>query len=101
VQDATQDHDAVAKAFDAKVGIKSTGSALCLVVGRVSPIAAINAVQGSVAVTLSPTRMLAVVELTALSLLQRHPDVALAGPVNIDQGRLARFAQLVGANISA
>jgi hypothetical protein len=86
----------MAESFGAKVDIDFGSKAMCFVIGRVSPIAAINAAQGIVAAKLSETRVLAVVDLVHLPILQRHPDIEIAGPVSIDADRFARFANLVG-----
>lgn len=91
------DSSDTARAFGASVGLETRGKALCLVVGRKSPLAAINAVDGQVAVALSAKKLLAVIELSLLSQVQRHRDVVLAGPVSVDQGRFAQFAQMMGA----
>jgi hypothetical protein len=91
-----------ARAFGASVDMETRGKALCLVVGnRKSPLAAINAAGGQVAVVLTPRKMLAVIELSLLSQVQRHRDVVLAGPVSVDQGRFAQFAQMMGAKSPA
>jgi hypothetical protein len=85
-----------AETFGAKIEIDYGSKAMCFVIGRVSPIAAINAAQGIVAAKLSETRALVVVDLKLLPILQRHPDIEIAGPVSIDAERFARFANLVG-----
>jgi hypothetical protein len=88
----------MADAFGANVGVATEGVLLCLVVGRVaSPEHAVASVGGDVLVRIPDgRRVLATASYSGLVALQRHPDVALAGPVSIDRDRFGRFAQLVG-----
>ena len=46
-------------------------------------------------------RLLAVLLLSETKALRDHPDVALAGPVNVDQARFASFVKLAGLGVQA
>lgn len=87
-----------ARAFGASISIATEGQSLFLVVGREEPPdLAVRTVGGEVLTRLpDQRRVLAVAELDAYAALNRHPDIALAGPVSIDAERFARFAQLIG-----
>lgn len=91
-----QTRSQMSEAFGADVELKSTGTVLCLVIGRISPISAVNAVNGSIVTIISQNRVLALVDIVFLSNLRGHRDVVLAGPVSIDPQRFAQFARLVG-----
>lgn len=85
-----------ARAFGAKVDLASGSLSLCLVTTRGSAVPAINSVGGTVVAVLSPDRVIAVVDMTLLGRLQRHPDVIRAGSVSVDPARFAQFQRLVG-----
>jgi len=87
-------------AFGAKVDIAHGAHALCLVVTRGSPVAALNSVGAQPLAALSPTRAIAIVDMTRLSTLQRHADVITAGSVSVDQARFAHFLRIVGQDRS-
>lgn len=74
------------------------GKSLFFVVGRVgSPEMIVRAAGGAVVTRLlDQRRVLAVAPLTALSRLQRDPEIELAGPISIDAQRFGAFAQLIG-----
>jgi hypothetical protein len=92
-----------AEAFGASVELAASGTQLCFVVGHERlPDQAVASVGGRTVVRLPDgRRLLAVVRLDTLPVLQRHPDVALAGPVTIDAERFGRFARLVGLDETA
>jgi hypothetical protein len=89
---------AVAREFGASVSITAEGQSLFLVVGRTGPPdLAIRDLGGEVITRLpGQRRVLAVAALDTYTALNRHPQIALAGPVSIDAERFAWFAQLVG-----
>jgi hypothetical protein len=89
----------MARRFGASVDIaKADDSGLFLIVGAgVSPTGAITAIGGQIIVRLPGTvKVLAVLSAAAQSAAQRHPDIALVGPVMIDPARFAAFAALTG-----
>ena len=90
------DDTPTARAFGAKVEVASGSLSLCLIATRGAPAAALNTVGATVIATLSPTRVIAVVDMTLLGELQRHPDVIRAGSVSVDPARFAQFQRLVG-----
>ena len=88
---------AVARGFGATIAVaRPDGRGLYLVVGNnQSPEAAIVAAGGQVLVRIpGGVRVLAALPVAAQGLVQRHPSVALAGPVTIDPARFASFAAL-------
>lgn len=87
-----------ARAFGASISVTTQGQSLFLVVGRTgAPDVALRALGGEVLVRLpDERRVLAVAALDAYPTLNRHPEIALAGPVSIDAERFGRFAQLIG-----
>ena len=90
-----------ARQFGASVDIAGAANrSLYLVVGnRQSPRSAVTALGGEVVVALPDgVRVLAVMPTAAQLAIQRHPDVALAGPVSIDPDRFGRFVALAGLN---
>jgi hypothetical protein len=91
-------HSAISKSFAARIEVKTPERGLFLVVGRgISPRSAVESVGGQVVVQLpGEVRMLAVLRLSETKALRDHPDVALAGPVNVDQARFALFVKLAG-----
>lgn len=90
------DDTPIARSFGARVDFASGSSSLCLVATRGSPQPAINAVGGRVLAALSATQVIAVVDMSLFSQLQRHPDVLRAGAVTVDPERFARFQRLIG-----
>lgn len=88
----------VARAFGAVVNVEAPPRGLYLVIGRRGvPEAAVRSVRGEVVVRLDESAsLLAVLAVDNHAVLQRHPDVALAGPVTIDPERFARFVGLAG-----
>ena len=90
------DDTATARTFGAKVDVATGSLSLCLVVTRGSPAPALNSVGGTVVAVLSPDRVIAVVDMTLLGQLQRHPDVLRAGSVSVDPARFAQFQRLIG-----
>ena len=88
----------MARVFGASISIAAEGQSLFLVVGRTGPPdLAVRAVGGEVLTRLpGGRRVLAVAALDAYAALNRHPEIALAGPVSIDAERFAWFARLVG-----
>ncbi|MGH3129402.1 MAG: hypothetical protein ACRDNX_01150 [Gaiellaceae bacterium] len=74
------------------------GRSLFFVLGRTgSPEVAVRGAGGTVVTHLpDPRRVLALLPFDAFPGLQRHPEVALAGPVGIDPQRFAGFARLIG-----
>ena len=99
---ATRSGDsATARQFGASIDVATTeGRALFLVVGKgVSPRPAVASVDGQVVAELPDgVRVLALMPVAMQATVQRHRDVALAGPVTIDPVRFARFAALLGLN---
>jgi hypothetical protein len=93
----------MAEAFGARIGVAADGVLLCLVVGRAgSPEQAVASVGGTVVLRIPDgRRALATAPYSGLTALQRHPDVAVAGPVSIDPERFGRFAELVGLDAAA
>jgi hypothetical protein len=89
---------AISNAFAARIEVKTPERGLFLVVGRgVSPRPAVESVGGQVVVRLpGEVRLLAVLLLGETKALRDHPDVALAGPVNVDQARFTHFVKLAG-----
>ena len=90
-----------ARQFGASVDIAGAANrSLYLVIGhRKSPRSAVTALGGEVVVALPDgVRVLAVMPTAAQLAIQRHPDVALAGPVSIDPDRFGRFVALAGLN---
>lgn len=87
-----------AAAFGASTSVPEQAGGLVLVVGRggTSPVPAVMAAGGNVLVQFPEGRVLAAVSVEAQPRLQRHPDVALAGPVDVDPSRFAAFAKLIG-----
>lgn len=85
-----------AQAFGAKIDVAAGSWAMCLVVAHRSPQIAVNSVGGRILAALSPTRAIAVVDMTRFAQLKRHPDVVSAGSVSVDPQRFARFQQIVG-----
>lgn len=89
---------AMARSFGAAVDLRAAeGRTLFLVVGRDrSPQPAIRSLGGAVVTRLpGGRRCIAVLELGRADALRAHPDIALAGPVSIDQERFAHFARLI------
>lgn len=89
---------AMSRAFGADVTVDRPPRGLYLVIGRQRlPDGPVRAAGGEVVVRL-PERatVLAVLPVDAHAAVQRHPDVALAGPVTIDPDRFARFAAFAG-----
>jgi hypothetical protein len=93
---------ATARTFGAEVSLGMEGRSLFFVLGRDGPPdAAVRAAGGQVVTRLpDPRRVLAVAPLDAYSGLNRHPAIALAGPVSIDANRFGSFAKLVGLDAS-
>lgn len=89
---------AAARAFGASISVATEGQSLFLVVGRTGPPdLAVRAVGGQVLMRLpDQRRVLAVAALDVYPALNRHPEIALAGPVSIDAERFGRFAKLIG-----
>ena len=94
---------AAARTFGASISIATEGQSLFLVVGRMGPPdVAVRAVGGEVLTRLpGERRVLAVAALDAYAALNRHPEIALAGPVSIDAERFAWFARLVGLDAAS
>lgn len=86
----------LARAFGAKIDMSNGAQAMCLVVTEGSPLAALNHVGAQPLAQLSATRVIAVVDMTRLSQLQRYPGVLMAGSVSVDPARFARFQQIAG-----
>jgi len=92
---------AIARQFGASIDVAATGGrSLFLVVGKgVSPRSAVASVDGQIVVELPDgVRVLALLPVAMRGTVQRHRDVALAGPVSVDPVRFARFAALLGLN---
>ena len=91
-------HSPMSNAFEARIDYKRPDLGLFLVIGRgVSPLVAVRNVSGQVVAQLAGgTRLLVVLPVAEASALQRHPDVALAGPVTVDAARFAHFTRLAG-----
>lgn len=90
---------ALARSFGATVAINNQHQGLYLVIGyQQAPVHAVREAQGQVVLLIPERRSLLAVlpGATAHSILQRHPDVALAGPVTIDPTRFASFVRLAG-----
>lgn len=94
---ATGCDNATARGFGATIEMTRGSLALCLVATTGSPLPAINAVGAKVLAALSPTRVIAVVDMTRFGQLQRRPDILMAGPISVDPQRFARFQQILGA----
>lgn len=91
----------MADSFGARIETRtSDGISLCLVMGDTEPMTAIAAVDGTPVGLLGNGRVLALVALDRLPDLRRQPSVRHAGPINIDRGRLAAFAQLTGNTLT-
>lgn len=86
----------MARSFGAKVEVSSGSLALCLIVTVGSPLPAVNAVGARVLAQLSPTRVIAVVDMTLFGQLQHRRDVLMAGPISVDPARFGRFQRIVG-----
>ena len=91
-------HSRMSNAFEARIDCQRPERGLFLVIGRgVSPLLAVRSVGGQVAAQLAGgMRLLAVLPVAVASALQRHADVALAGPVTVDAARFAHFTKLAG-----
>lgn len=89
---------ATARTFGADVSLGMEGRSLFFILGRGGPPdAAVRSAGGQVVTRLpDQRRVLAVAPLDAYAALSRHPAVALAGPVSIDEKRFGSFAKLVG-----
>ena len=87
-----------ADTFGAQISIADHGQTLYYVVARSgAPDAAVGSVGGEVITRLMSTEQaLALAPLAANSALRSHPDLKLAGPVNIDQKRFQQFTRLIG-----
>ncbi|MCU0892515.1 MAG: hypothetical protein MUE77_12430 [Sandarakinorhabdus sp.] len=90
------DSSRFAEQFGADVRTASEGRALCMVIGHVSPVSAINAVGGTLAAMLPNHRAIAIVDLRHLPALQGHEDIRVAGPISVDPQRFAAFQRLIG-----
>ena len=89
---------AMADAFGAQITMPIDGRSLFFVVGRTGPPDRIIASVGGSIVTHLPDsrRVLALAPLEALGTLTNHPDLAVAGPVSVDEARFSSFARLIG-----
>lgn len=86
----------MARSFGAKVEMASGSLGLCLIATVGSPLPAVNAVGARVLAQLSPTRVIAVVDMTLFGQLQHRRDVLMAGPISVDPTRFAQFQRIVG-----
>ncbi len=86
----------MAEAFGASVDIPSGDTGLYLVIGSSSVPGIIRTSQGQLVTSLSATRHLALLNLATWSAVKAHPEVELAGPVNIDTQRFAAFLGAIG-----
>lgn len=90
-----------ARSFGASVRVTMPGQGLYLVIGRYHSLSGlVHGVGGQVVLQISARKLLAILPVTAYFAFQRHPDIAFAGPVALDQDRLAPFAALFGHNPS-
>lgn len=87
---------ATAQAFGANVAVATGSWAMCLVIARRDPAAALNAVGARLLATLSSTQVIAFVDMTLFAQLRGHPDIASAGSISVDPQRFARFQKMVG-----
>lgn len=87
-----------AEAFGAEISIADHGQTLYYVVARSgTPDAAVRSVGGEVITRLmSANQVLALAPLSAHAALRSHPELKLAGPVNIDKKRFQQFTRLIG-----
>jgi hypothetical protein len=80
---------AIARAFGAEVRTELSGAGTFLVVGQAaSPAGLVRGAGGQVLVAFDDRRLLAVLPVQAGLGLQRHPAIALCGPVSVDLPRL-------------
>lgn len=89
----------IANAFGARIEVASPGRGMYLVIGRGgSPAALVRSAGGRLILRLSDNKLLVRLPTEKFLALQRHPAIALIGPVEIDQQRFARFAASLNLN---
>jgi hypothetical protein len=86
----------ISQAFGAKIRLTTGSLSMCLVIGRSSPLPALNAVGGRILAELAPTKVIAVVNMMYFSQLKAHPDIISAGSISVDPQRFAQFQRLLG-----
>jgi hypothetical protein len=87
------------RTFGAKIQMATGSLAMCLVIARSSPLPALNAVGGRILAELTPTKVIAVVNMTYFAQLKAHPDIVSAGSISVDPQRFAQFQRLLGLKI--
>ena len=93
----TGESSRMAQSFEARIHLETSGLGLFFIIGRTgSPEEAVRSVGGNVVFRLpGQQKLLAVLRTASFPEVQRHPAVALVGPVVVDPQRFAHFAALM------